>query len=557
MAEDKKPLDDGRSKERRAQKTEMASLIKSLKASTESNKAESETVDMQIFLDQFKNSMKVGDTNIKALKVEFEKANEILNNQSSTAQEKELAQQQIEAIKENVESEEEKREKQKAQDEANSILNKMAGKLDSVAKGFDEFAGKAIGAGGLLAAAMLFINPELFFEKLQEAIQGINTIINSITMAVEGDFKGAWENLKENTEGLGLVLGTVALFVIGPIIRAVSFILKTFKAIGNGFKRVGNFFSRMGTFFTNLKNSKFFKNAPKLLGNIGKIVGKLFLPITAIYYAFQGILKGFNTEGTIMEKLEAGLKETWTGLVAFFIDLPKWLLGKIVGIFNKEKGTAILDFNTKEWLGNLSEKLFFGPSRAIRKYIGDKTSAATESIGNFFSDFSFTEFFQNIVNKITGFFSKIGEWIGNAMDAAIEKVLSIGEAISNFIKSILRAGLPDPTASVFSVAGAAAKIIPSAVYEYAGIDKETGERIPDAAKPPEEIATVEPNLQSDVLATSQENAQGQSAITTQTVVTSVTQQNSSSSSSSSSTVVNPTGNSMASMELAGATGGRR
>lgn len=197
MAEDKKPLDDGRSKERRAQKTEMASLIKSLKASTESNKAESETVDMEMFLNKFKDSMKVGDTNIKALKVEFEKANEILNNQSSTAQEKELAQQQIEAIKENVESEEEKREKQKAQDEANSILNKMAGKLDSVAKGFDEFAGKAIGAGGLLAAAMLFINPELFFEKLQEAIQGINTIINSITMAVEGDFKGAWENLKE------------------------------------------------------------------------------------------------------------------------------------------------------------------------------------------------------------------------------------------------------------------------------------------------------------------------------------------------------------------------
>lgn len=557
MAEDKKPLDDGRSKERQAQKTEMASLIKSLKSSTESNKAETETADMEMFLNKFKDSMKIGDTNIKALKGEFEKANEILNNQSSTAQEKELAQQQIEAIKENVESEEEKREKQKAQDEANSILNKMAGKLDSVAKGFDEFAGKAIGAGGLLAAAMLFINPELFFEKLQEAIQGINTIINSITMAVEGDFKGAWENLKENTEGLGLVLGTVALFVIGPIIRAVSFILKTFKAIGNGFKRVGNFFSRMGTFFTNLKNSKFFKNAPKLLGNIGKIVGKLFLPITAIYYAFQGILKGFNTEGTIMEKLEAGLKETWTGLVAFFIDLPKWLLGKIVGIFNKEKGTAILDFNTKEWLGNLSEKLFFGPSRAIRKFIGDKASAATASIGNFFSDFSFTEFFQNIVNKVTGFFSRIGEFLSNAMDAAIEKVLSIGDAISNFIKSILRAGLPDPTASLFSVAGAASKLIPSAVYEYAGIDKETGEQLPDAAKPPAELTAVQPNLQSDVLATSQENAQSQSSISTQTVVTSVTQQNSSSSSSSSSTVVNPTGNSMASMELAGATGGRR
>src|SRR6056300_722966 len=166
MAEDKKPLDDGKSKERQAQKTEMASLIKSLKASTESNKAESETVDMQMFLDQFKDSMKVGDTNIKALKIEFEKANEILNNQSSEATEKEEAQKTIDAIKASVESEEEKREKQRAQDEANSILNKMAGKLDSVAKGLDGFVSNAIGAGGLLAAAMLFIDPEKFFNIL-------------------------------------------------------------------------------------------------------------------------------------------------------------------------------------------------------------------------------------------------------------------------------------------------------------------------------------------------------------------------------------------------------
>ena len=181
MAEDKKPLDDGRSKERRAQKTEMASLIKSLKASTESNKAESETVDMEMFLNKFKDSMKVGDTNIKALKVEFEKANEILNNQSSTAQEKELAQQQIEAIKENVESEEEKREKQKAQDEANSILNKMAGKLDSVAKGLDGFVSNAIGAGGLLAAAMLFIDPEKFFNILSGLVDAAIKIIGKIS----------------------------------------------------------------------------------------------------------------------------------------------------------------------------------------------------------------------------------------------------------------------------------------------------------------------------------------------------------------------------------------
>jgi hypothetical protein len=88
-------------------------------------------------------------------------------------------------------------------------------------------------------------------------------------------------------------------------------------------------------------------------------------------------------------------------------------------------------------------------------------------------------------------------------------------------------------------------------------EKQLENPLPETSLIPQQIMPMQPNLQSDVLATSQENAQGQSAITTQTVVTSVTQQNSSSSSSSSSTVVNPTGNSMAAMELAGATGGRR
>tara|TARA_B110000858_G_C17771239_1_gene459720 strand:- start:42 stop:1733 length:1692 start_codon:yes stop_codon:yes gene_type:complete len=563
MAEDNKPiktktpLDDGRSQERRAQKSEMSALIKKLEETTQANKAETETVDMEMFLDQFKNSMKVGDTNIRSLKSEFEKANIILNNQSSTEQEKELAQKQIEGIKETVETEEEKREKLKAQEEANSILNKMTGKLDSVAKGISGFASSALAAGGLLAAAVLFINPELFFDKLSEAINGVMTIVDSITMALNGDISGGFQNLKDNTEGLGLVIGTLSLFLLGPLVAGFSAILKIFKGISKFVKGTFNFFMKVGTFFKDIANSKAGQKGIKLLASAGRLIGKLFFPITAFVFGIKGIIKAFKTEGSIMTKLEAGIKETWTGLVAFVVDLPKWLLGKIVGLFSKEKGKAILDFNTKEWLGDLSEKLFFGPSRAIRTFFSDKASAATANIGSFFSGFSFTEFFQNIVGKVTDFFGRIGDWLNSAMDAAIDKVLNIGNAISNFIKSILKAGLPDPTASLFSVAGVASKIIPSAVYEYAGIDKETGMDIPNAT-PSDQLVAANPNLSSDVLANSQNNAQAlSSSVNAQTIVTQVTQANSSSSSSSSNTVVNPSGLSMTDLELAGASGSRR
>ena len=282
MAEDKKPIKTKTplAKEKAEKKPdemsevskEISALTKKLEETTKANKAELEAVDTKMILDKFKDSMKVGDTNMKALKVEFEKANEILNNQSSTAQEKELAEKQIEAIKESVESEEEKREKLKAQEEANSILNKMTGKLDKVAEGISDFASNAIGAGGLLAAALLFINPEFFFDKLREAINGVMTIVDVITMALNGDISGAFQHLKDNTEGLGLVIGTLSLFLLGPIVAGFSRIVKIVKGISKFVKGTFNFFMRVGSFFKNIGTNKAAQKGLQLLKNVPKLI---------------------------------------------------------------------------------------------------------------------------------------------------------------------------------------------------------------------------------------------------------------------------------------------
>lgn len=550
MAEDKKPLDDGRSKERRAQKTEMASLIKSLKASTESNKAESETVDMQIFLDQFKNSMKVGDTNIKALKVEFEKANEILNNQSSTAQEKELAQQQIEVIKENVESEEEKREKQKAQDEANSILNKMAGKLDSVAKGLDGFVSNAIGAGGLLAAAMLFIDPEKFFNILSGLFDAAIKIIGKISAFFKDKILPKLGQVEGEVDYTSVLIGSLALFFSGTIIRALSSTVKVMKTLVTAVK----------TFATFIKTSF-----------VGNMISNL--ATTTKNFMSAGITKVKNAAIAFKAKM---LTEFIPNMLANLKSMMASLGGKVMSLMNKLvtlgkvfRGFMLTTFIPSMIAGFTGMMASMTPILIAMAPILVPILAIAAAFGlvllglnKIKESMGFTSIFDVIMYGVS--FIKDGlAHLGNVFIRIAKKIAGLGAGLLEF----LGVDVPDwvykaRDMELMATDNAARKRVElDQKAEAARLEKQKEEQLenplPETSLIPQEIMPMQPNLQSDVLATSQENAQGQSAITTQTVVTSVTQQNSSSNSSSSSTVVNPTGNSMASMELAGATGGRR
>lgn len=65
-----------------------------------------------------------------------------------------------------------------------------------------------------------------------------------------------------------------------------------------------------------------------------------------------------------------------------------------------------------------------------------------------------------------------------SISEVFESVGNITDSVKKSLKGILRATLPDPTASVFTAEGAAARLIPDSVYEFAGINRETGERIP-------------------------------------------------------------------------------
>ena len=209
----------------------MEELKKALSENTKSNENESNAINMQMFLDQFKNSMVVGNTTIKALRGEFEKANEILNNPKASETEKNLAIEQIELIKSSVESEEEKREKIKAQEEANSILNKMAGKLDSVGKSLDGFVSNAVGAGGLLATALLFIDPEKFFKILGGLIEAALNIVDKISTFFKEKILPNLGKVEGKVDYTSVLVGSLVALFSGTIINALSSAIKVVKTL--------------------------------------------------------------------------------------------------------------------------------------------------------------------------------------------------------------------------------------------------------------------------------------------------------------------------------------
>jgi len=198
--------------------------------------------------------MVVGNTTIKALRGEFEKANEILNNPKASETEKNLAIEQIELIKSSVESEEEKREKIKAQEEANSILNKMAGKLDSVGKSLDGFVSNAVGAGGLLATALLFIDPEKFFKILGGLIEAALNIVDKISTFFKEKILPNLEEVEGEVDYTSVLVGSLVALFSGTIINALSSAIKVVKTLVTAVKTFATFIktSFVGDMISNL-----------------------------------------------------------------------------------------------------------------------------------------------------------------------------------------------------------------------------------------------------------------------------------------------------------------
>ena len=210
-----------------------------------------------------------------------------------------------------------------------------------------------------------------------------------------------------------------------------------------------------------------------ILGFIPSLVLKL-VGFVAGLFGFDDFKKKVSTIDPIQFIADA-FKDMFDKIQAFFGRLftnPVAAINQLIG----DTMTMITDFGgfiyrtvlkpAIDWVGNL-----FGvtdTSGQLEGFVGDKLN----KILNFAAEI-YEQYIKPIVDWVSDLFSKVASPVGAALSNAADMA-------KNFIKTILRSVLPKPGGSLFSIAGIASKAIPKGVYEFAGLNPETGDLITPA-----------------------------------------------------------------------------
>ena len=224
--------------------------------------------------------------------------------------------------------------------------------------------------------------------------------------------------------------------------------------------------------------------------------------------------------GKIFGIVRIGIRGLFRGIIALITSpfkLIKGLIGKIgggivarIGLRGALAGT-LAGIPIVGWIGALVLQAIFGIFDGLKNvYNTSKDPSATigDKLWAFFDGFISGFFTFGIVSpeKVKEFRGKIKDGffdimngiydgVKTAIDNAIAAVKSIGSSIKNFgsnimdkgkdfLKGAIRSILPrkDPEGGFFNIGNLAMKAIPESVYKFAGIDKETGEDIPEPPK---------------------------------------------------------------------------
>jgi len=217
--------------------------------------------------------------------------------------------------------------------------------------------------------------------------------------------------------------------------------------------------------------------AAKFIGFILGIIPDLVLKLVGFVaglFGFDDFKKKVSTIDPIQFIADA-FKDMFDKIQAFFGRLftnPVAAINQLIGdtltmytdfggfIYRKVLKPAI------DWIGNL-----FGVTDAsgqLEGFVGDKLN----KILNFAAEI-YEQYIKPIVDWVSDLFSKVASPVGAALSNAADMA-------KNFIKTVLRSVLPKPGGSLFSIAGIASKAIPKGVYEFAGLNPETGDLIAPA-----------------------------------------------------------------------------
>lgn len=178
-------------------------------------------------LNKLSMTTEAGDPLLDELKSSFMDSQKGLEDALATGdqQQIDLAQKQLEAALKAIQTEEERREALKKQDEANSLLNKMA---DGLEGGTEKVAKTAGFLAGIAGIATLFFSPETFGAIVRKAIDTVKAVIDVIDKFITGDMEGMKKTIDENFKEFAVILGSLGLMILPKVLRAITILKNTF-----------------------------------------------------------------------------------------------------------------------------------------------------------------------------------------------------------------------------------------------------------------------------------------------------------------------------------------
>lgn len=268
--------------------------------------------------------------------------------------------------------------------------------------------------------------------------------------------------------------------------------------------------------------SKFFKGLTRIFKfarGIGVLAAKFF-KIYAIWESIVGAIEGYKVEG-VLGAIKGGISGLLNSLVGSLLDLAKsgisWLLGALgwdeaeqfLDSFSFSKlisdgvkaivdGLAYyVDYLKGEFSLTKFEDAFkqFGIAGILMILAGgimDMLKSAASWVYTIFGDydmanaldnFSFQDLYKKIFasvgDAVNGIIDKIVDWFKSIPDTIGAFTEKLGDIREQLIKSVLQNVLPrkDRNGAWYSPNNLAAAAIPASVYEYAGMNPETGEVI--------------------------------------------------------------------------------
>jgi hypothetical protein len=182
----------------------------------------------------------------------------------------------------------------------------------------------------------------------------IAVMLGAILGTIGGIVSGWAKALNLILMGVPKRLATIFTNFLSKVKGLFSF--KGNSGLSKGITKIKGFFTKIGNFFKGFGKKinlfgNIFKTITSTAAKVAAVVSKVFFPLTvllSIFETLRGAISGFTeNEGSMADKIFAGLKGAYTGLLDFLIAAPlnlvKDLIGWIAGILGFEGVKEKLD----------------------------------------------------------------------------------------------------------------------------------------------------------------------------------------------------------------------